>query len=136
MASVFPSEAWLNELNDILNSDTKYADLAREWEGDLLFVIQPAGNLKEPLTFYIDLWHGKCRKIDYNPVPESYPDPAFKLTASYTDITEVLTGKLNPITAMMTSKLKVKGNMGYMMRNVPMVLDFVRIAHEITGKIL
>lgn len=136
MASVFPSEAWLNELNDILNSDTKYADLAREWEGDLLFVIQPAGNLKEPLTFYIDLWHGKCRKIDYNPVPESYPDSAFKLTASYTDITEVLTGKLNPITAMMTSKLKVKGNMGYMMRNVPMVLDFVRIAHEATGEIL
>jgi len=136
MASVFPSEAWLNELNDILNSDTKYADIASEWEGDLLFVIQPSGNLKEPITFYIDLWHGKCRKIDYNPVPESYPNPAFKLTASYTDITEVLTGKLNPITAMMTSKLKVKGNMGYMMRNVPMVLDFVRVAHEATGEIL
>lgn len=136
MASVFPSEAWLNELNDILNSDTKYSDLAREWEGDLLFVIQPAGNLKEPITFYIDLWHGKCRKIDYNPAPESYPNPAFKLTASYTDITEVLTGKLNPITAMMTSKLKVKGNMGYMMRNVPMVLDFVRIAHEATAEIM
>jgi hypothetical protein len=30
----------------------------------------------------------------------------------------------------------VKGNMGYMMRNVPTVLDFVRCAQEVTTEIL
>jgi hypothetical protein len=36
------------------------------------------------------------------------------------------------MTAMMTNKLRVRGNMGYMMRNVPTVLDFVRCAGENT----
>ena len=43
---------------------------------------------------------------------------------------------MNPMTAMMTMKLKVQGSMGYMMRNVPTVLDFVRVASEATEEIL
>jgi putative sterol carrier protein len=60
----------------------------------------------------------------------------FTLTATYNNITAILSGKMNPMTAMMTSKLKVKGNLGYMMRNVPTVLDFVRVAQEVTKEIL
>jgi putative sterol carrier protein len=74
-------------------------------------------------SFYLDLWHGSCRKVEYKPKPESHPNPTFTLTATYNNITAILSGKLNPMTAMMTSKLKVKGSMGYMMRNVPTVLD-------------
>lgn len=136
MSTVFPSEEWLKGLEAKLNSDERYADIARNWEGDLFFFIEPEGNLKERLTFYLDLWHGSCRKVEYQPSPELYPDPAFTLTASYNNITAILSGKLNPMTAMMTSKLKVKGSMGYMMRNVPTVLDFVRVAQEVTTEIL
>ncbi len=136
MTAIFPSEEWLQGLEKKLNSDERYSGIAKNWEGDLLFLIEPAGNLKEHLTFYLDLWHGRCRKIDYKPAPESYPNPAFTLTATYKDITAILKGTLNPMTAMMTSKLKVKGSMGYMMRNVPTVLDFVRVAQEVTTEIL
>ena len=136
MTTVFPSEEWLKDLNAKLNSDGHYAEIARKWEGDLFFFIEPEGNLKEGLTFYLDLWHGTCRKVEYQPLPKSYPNPAFTLTASYDNITSILAGKLNPMTAMMTSRLKVKGNMGYMMRNVPTVLDFVRCAQEVTTEIL
>ncbi|GAB4461236.1 MAG: hypothetical protein Kow0070_18520 [Anaerolineales bacterium] len=136
MAAVFPSEEWLKELEARLNSDERYADVAQKWEGDLFFFIEPEGNLKERLTFYLDLWHGKCRKVAYQPAPDSHPNPAFTLTASYNNITAILSGKLNPMTAMMTSKLKVKGSMGYMMRNVPTVLDFVRVAQEVTKEIM
>ena len=136
MAAIFPSEEWLQGLEKKLNSDDRYHQIAKNWEGDLLFFVEPEGNLQERLTFYIDLWHGNCRKIEYKPAPESYPNPAFTLTASYKDITAVLTGTLNPMTAMMTSRLKVKGSMGYMMRNVPTVLDFVRAAREVTTEIL
>lgn len=136
MTTVFPSEEWLKGLESKLNSDEKYAEVAKNWEGDLFFVIQPEGSLKMQLTFYLDLWHGKCRKVEYKPSLESHPNPAFTLTATYNNITAILSGKLNPMTAMMTSKLKVKGGMGYMMRNVPTVLDFVRVAQEVTTEIM
>ncbi len=135
MAAIFPSKEWLQGLESRLNSDPRYREIAKNWEGDLLFLIESDGNLKEKLTFYLDLWHGQCRKVEYQPAPESYPSPAFTLTASYKDITSILMGKLNPMTAMMTSRLKVKGSMGYMMRNVPTVLDFVRVAQEVTTEI-
>jgi putative sterol carrier protein len=136
MSTIFPSVEWLKSLEAKLNSDEKYADIAKNWEGDLFFLIQAEGNLKEQITFYLDLWHGSCRKAEYNPPAESYPSPAFSLTASYNNITAILSGKMNPMTAMMTSKLKVKGSMSYMMRNVPVVLDFVRVAQEVTKEVL
>ncbi len=136
MTAVFPSEEWLKGLETKLNSDEKYADIAKNWEGDLFFRIEPEGSLKEELTFYLDLWHGKCRKAVYKPDVSAYPKPAFTLSATYNNITAVLKGKMNPMTAMMTMKLKVQGSMGYMMRNVPTVLDFVRVANEATEEIL
>lgn len=136
MSAVFPSEAWLKSLEAKINSDQRYAETAKHWEGDLFFFIEPEGNLKDRLTFYLDLWHGTCRKVAYNPEPAAYPNPTFTLTASYNNITAILSGKMNPMTAMMTSKLKVKGSMGYMMRNVPTVLDFVRVAQDVTTEIM
>lgn len=136
MSATFPSSDWLEGLELKLNSDQKYAQIAKNWEGDLLFLIQPEGGLKEQLTFYLDLWHGTCRSVDYNPPPEKYSKPVFTLRASYPNITAILTGKLDPMTAMMTNKLKVQGSLGYMMRNVPTVLDFVRCAREVTTDIL
>ena len=136
MAAIFPSAEWLRELEARINVDEHYAEVAKIWEGDLFFIVEPQGNLKERLTFYLDLWHGKCRKVEYKPAIGSYPSPAFTLTATYNNITAILRGKINPMTAMMSSKLKVKGSMGYMMRNVPIVLDFVRVAQEVTGEIL
>jgi putative sterol carrier protein len=136
MTAIFPSADWLTGLEAKLNTDERYAQIARNWEGDLFFFIEPVGNLREQLTFYLDLWHGKCRKVDYAPDPAVYPNPAFTLRASYDDITNILTGKLSPMTAMMTSRLKVQGSMGYMMRNVPTILDFVRCANEVTTEIL
>jgi putative sterol carrier protein len=136
MPAIFPSEEWLKGLESKINADERYQDIARNWEGDLFFYIEPEGHLKERLTFYLDLWHGACRKVEYKPDPDSHPNPAFTLTASYNNITAILSGKLNPMTAMMTSKLKVRGSMGYMMRNVPTVLDFVRVAQEVTTEIM
>lgn len=136
MAAIFPSEEWLKGLEAKLNSDARYHEIAKNWEGDLLFLIEPEGSLKELLTFYLDLWHGTCRNVEYNPAAESHPNPVFTLTATYNNIASILAGKLNPMTAMMTSKLKVKGSLGYMMRNVPTVLDFVRCAQEVTTEIV
>jgi putative sterol carrier protein len=136
VSAKFPSSKWLQGLMDKLNSDEKYAKIAKDWEGDLLFFIEPEGNLTQDLTFYLDLWHGTCRSVDYNPAPDKHAASVFVLRATYHNIIAVLTGKLDPMTAMLTNKLKVRGNLGYMMRHVPTVLDFVRCAREVTSDIL
>ncbi len=136
MTTTFPSAEWLNVLQEKLNADPHYNETAKRWEGDLVFDIRPAGTLQAPLVMYLDLWHGKCRAVEYGADLAKYQNPAFILRSPYDNFTAILLGKLHPMTAMLTNKLKVSGSMAYMMRNVPIVLDFVRCAREITTDIL
>jgi putative sterol carrier protein len=133
MANKFPSPEWLQALKDKLNSDEKYAKTAHNWEGEIVFFIEPGGPVSEAMIFYTDLWHGKCRDafMVEDEVKLKELAPAFILTAPYQSFVRVLKGQLDPMQAMITRKLKVQGSMGYMMRNVPTVLDFVRCAKEI-----
>jgi len=135
MNASFPSDDWLNMLEKKLNEDEKYNRVARNWEGDISITIEPSGKLTNKIFYYIGLWHGKCTRISPVEGPE-FEKPEFKLAATFDNITRILKGKLDPMQAMLTRKLKVQGNMAYMMRNVPVVLDFVRCAREITGEIL
>ena len=135
MSAVFPSPEWLKALEEKLNSDEKYAKTAKNWEGDMLFVIEPDGNLKELVVYYLDLWHGKCRSSAVLASPDE-KDASFTLKAPYGNFAKVLQGKLDPMQAMLTRKLSVKGSMAIMMRNVPTVLDFVRCANDITSEII
>ena len=135
MSAIFPSLEWLQALGAKLNSDEKYAQVAKNWEGDMACVLEADDRLSEKKILYLDLHHGKCREIaELNDLAEK--NPAFVLTASYTNFLRVLQGDLDPMQAMLTRKLGVKGNMAVMMRNVPTVLDFVRCAREVTGEAL
>jgi putative sterol carrier protein len=135
MSVKFPSPEWVQTLEQKLNSDERYARIAARWEGDMLIVIEPSGQLTEKLYYYFDLWHGTCRKAAVLAGPEDLK-PAFVLTATYDNIVKILTRQLDPMTAMMTRKLQVHGSMAMMMRNVPTVLDFVRCCNEITREVL
>lgn len=135
MAGIFPSEEWLESLREHLNTDEEYARIARKWEGDLVFDITPSGALKERNLIYLDLWHGQCRNA-YFLNREDQEKPAFILQATFDTFVRVLTGKLDPMQAMMTRKLRVKGSMGYIMRNVPTVLKFVSCAQDVTDEVL
>jgi putative sterol carrier protein len=135
MAIIFPSPEWLQSLFDKLNSDERYAQIARNWEGDMCVVIEPSGPLTEQHIYYLDLWHGKCRKTETLKDLSSVKSK-FVLTATYENISHIMKGELDPMQAMMTRKLQVHGSMAYMMRNVPTVLDFVRCCREVTTEIL
>ncbi|MBV6395537.1 MAG: hypothetical protein HFACDABA_01113 [Anaerolineales bacterium] len=135
MNPIFPSLEWLQALDEKLNNDARYAEIAKKWEGDIVIVIEPQGNLRERRVFYLDLWHGKCRGVaELGSAAEK--NAVFVLTAAYENIKHILTGKLDPMQAMLTRKLSVKGNLAVMMRSVPTVLDFVRCAREITTEIV
>ncbi len=135
MAGVFPSEGWLQDFIKYLNDNEEYAKVAKNWEGDLIFDVQPDDTLKENIRIYLDLWHGKCRGGRMVPEGEEQ-DAKFVLKAPFGNFVKVLKGELDPMQAMMSRKLSMKGNMAYMMRNVPVVLKFVRCAQESTGSIL
>lgn len=127
----FPTTEWLQALMDKLNSDEKYAQVARNWEGDMCFVIEPDGALPEEKQFYLDLWHGKCRGgfvVDgTNEVA-----PVFVLRGPYENYVRLLKGEMDPMQALLTRKIGVKGSMAVLMRSVPTVLDFVRCCREVT----
>ena len=128
MAIPFPSEEWVKELMSRLNSSAAYAEIAKNWEGDLLFDIEYPDKTHKFL--YLDLWHGKCRNA--HQVPEGQAHKAtFTLGAPLAIFIKVLKSELDPIQAMVTGKLKVMGNMIVLMKNVPTVLEFVRTAQSI-----
>ena len=139
MSALFPSQAWVEALVRVLNNDARYGEIARNWEGDLLFVIKTDGGAAEPSEtrpthVYLDLWHGKCRSGRYLPPGVAdLPKPAFTLTAGFIHFAAVLGGSLDPMQAMLTRRLQVSGNMAYILRNVPVVLDFVRCCRLAAG---
>ena len=127
----FPTAEWLQALIDKLNSDEKYAQVARNWEGDMVFVIESGGPIAEEIEFYLDLWHGKCRDA-YMLDGTRQVEPTFVLRGPYENYVRLLKGELDPMQALLTRKLGVKGNMAILMRSVPTVLDFVRCCREVT----
>ncbi len=129
--ATFPNEAWLQALMEKLNSDEKYAQIARNWEGDMTFEINPGGSLSEPVRFYLDLWHGQCREAHLIEEAGEYKS-VFTLNGPYENYIRLLKGEIDPMQALLTRKLGVKGNMAVLMRSVPTVLDFVRCCREIT----
>lgn len=133
--ALFPSPEWFDELKVKLNSDERYRQIASNWEGDMRFVIEANGALKETMYAYIDLWHGSCREVHIETEQES-KKPAFILKAPYENFARVVKGDLDPMQALMTRKLSLTGNMAVLMRSVPTVLDFVRCCREVTSATL
>ena len=127
----FPSPEWLQKLKDKLNTDKHYAQIARNWEGDMLVLIEPDGALTQPLAYYLDLWHGKCRKVDVVDQNQEVK-PFLTLSGRYEIIVRIIKGELDPIQAMLTRKLHVQGNMIVLVRNVPTVMEFIRCCRENT----
>jgi len=53
----FPnSEEWIKLFMEQVNVNKNYEEAAKTWEGDFLFVVEPDTELKEPSTYYVDLW--------------------------------------------------------------------------------
>ena len=129
MGIAFPSNEWTQVFKDQLNANPTYAEVAKNWEGDICFQIEwPDG--QPPALLYMDLWHGQCREA-FQVTADRAINPAFRLAAPLGNFIKILRGELDPMQAMVTGKLKVQGNMVMLMRNIPTVLEFVRTAKQI-----
>ena len=57
----FPSNEWTSAVIEKLYSDEDYARIARNWEDDLKFIVDPGGSLPAQVDLDFDLWHSQCR---------------------------------------------------------------------------
>jgi putative sterol carrier protein len=132
MAGLFPEERWVASLIEKLNSDPDYARIAHKWEGDLMFVIEPDDQFPNHTFIYMDLWHGKCREAVLLSNANDR-QAAFVISGPYSHFNRVLAGEWHPMQTLLTRKLHISGNMAYLMRNMPTVIDFVRCCQEVTS---
>jgi putative sterol carrier protein len=129
--AIFPSAEWMQVIKEKLNTDEHYAQVAKNWEGDMRIVLEPDKTILEEMWLYFDLWHGKCRDA-YVEEQSSTLNPAFVLNGSYSNFIKILSGQVGVVQALMTRMLGVHGSMATLMRNVPTVLDFVRCCQDVT----
>ena len=133
MAHPFPSESWLAAFEEVLNRDERYAKVAANWEGDIMFIIEPDEGSSEPaLQYFMDLWHGECRKAYTVPLEEKEPPkPKFTLRATRSQFIDVLKGEIDPMQASGYSLPPA----GYVHRRVDDCRD-AKVAYELLLEIV
>lgn len=80
---------------------------------------------------WIDFWHGKVRSPLELVPPKSSKEAKFALIGSYTNLKELVTGRGDSTKMVMMGKLKLKGNMGYMMKHIKAVTMITKIMGSI-----
>jgi len=130
--ALFGSIEWATAFMEAINASKAYEDAATTWEGDFYFIVEAGGSLKEPGYTYVDLWHGKCRKVDV--VTEATKDkykPEFVLQAAVGTWRKVAEKKIDSIQAIVTRQLKLTGNMGKVMRAVKAAQELVNCVTKV-----
>lgn len=128
--ATFPSEEWIETFRERINASDAYAKAAKDWEGDFLFVVEPAGDLNEPASFYVDLWHGKCREARILE-PGEEVRTAFTYAGPYDNWVRLIQGEIHPIQGLLTGKFRLKGSMMKIMRYTKAATVLVKTASEV-----
>jgi putative sterol carrier protein len=119
----FPSDEWIKIFKEELNKSKSYEEVAKDWEGDFIFIVSPDEELKEEVTFYVDLWHGKCRDAY---LVKGEKTAAFKFKGSYSNWKKVINKELDPIRGLIRGMFELKGDS-------KVVLDQTKAAQELVN---
>jgi putative sterol carrier protein len=122
---LFGTEEWIAAYMEELNNNAAYAEAAKSWEGDFVFVIRKDGPLDHDIYMWIDLWHGKARDSRILASPDEVKS-AFTFEGPYSNYVKLVEGALDPIQGLMTGKFKLRGNMVKVMRAVKAAQELVR----------
>jgi len=114
----FPSIRWAEQYQEFLNTDSTYEDSAKDWEGAMLFIINPdGGHTPVPIGVWLDLLHGTCRGYAFWVEGQGYPENQYIFAGPETNWLGMVDGKIDPIQGLMTGKFKLTGNMAMVMRH-------------------
>ena len=124
MSILFPSDDWVKALMVEINKSAAYAEAAKNWEGDFVFVVEQIDGQSQPAWLYLDLWHGQCREAALL-ADDTAKTPQFRLSAPLKTWKKVLLKQLDPLQGIMTGNLKLKGNMAMVLKNVRAAKELV-----------
>jgi putative sterol carrier protein len=119
----FPSEEWAIQFKKALNKNTAYAEVAKDWEGDFLFIISPDDHYSKETILYIDLWHGKCRKAY---IADKNQKAAFTFKGPFSNWKKVINKELDPIRGLIRGMFLLEGDS-------KIILDQTKAAQELVN---
>ncbi|MHA1300442.1 MAG: SCP2 sterol-binding domain-containing protein [Candidatus Helarchaeota archaeon] len=114
-------KAWAKEYCEALNKSEEYANAGKGWgvdfEGAMLFVWGPSGEIDFEIRIFLDLKDGKCLGIKLLELDEDPPRPVGMTLIAPMNIWKKLAYKeLNPIQCLMNGDLKLEGDMNVAMK--------------------
>jgi putative sterol carrier protein len=124
----FPSEEWIQKFKEELNKNKDYEEVAKEWEGDFLFVITPDDGLNKEFVFYVDLWHGKCREAV---LLNEKKDAAFVFMGPYSNWKQVIKKELDPIRGLIRGLFTLDGDSKVIINEIKSAQELVNTASKI-----
>ncbi|KKN56345.1 hypothetical protein LCGC14_0573120 [marine sediment metagenome] len=118
----FGTPEWAEAYKEAINNNPNYKEAAgpegfppNGWEGDFLFVVEPAGNLDHEIRMFVGLYHGECTGVRILKEGEEV-HTEFEYSGPYDAWELVLKKELDPIRGLLAGKFKVKGDMAKILK--------------------
>lgn len=118
------TEEWVEAFGKALNENPNYKPSALTWEGDMLLLIEPSGNLDHEVRIFIGLHHGECTGTKLVLEGEEI-ETEYIMAGPYDNFVSVMKKEIDPIRAIMAGKLRLEGDMAKLMRHTKAALEIV-----------
>lgn len=128
MAVPFPTDEWIKAAMEKTNASEAYQKAAKNWEGDLVFVVTAVPDERQTVYLYMDLWHGACRDA-YETTADKASE--FTITAPVAVWRKVLAGQLDPIRGIVSRQLKLTGSLPKIMKSPKAATELVNACAKI-----
>lgn len=124
--AVFPSAGWLAEYVTQINRSAEFAEAARTFEADIVYVFEaePEHGLPRDIWCRAQFSGGACRWANFDIDPADGGGSTFVLRAPYSIWKDVIQGRIDPMEGMLDGDLLVTGHL-------PTLLRYVRAANEL-----
>ncbi len=126
---------WIDAYEKSIQGDATYKEVAAGWEGTVVIhsLAEPGLGIEYDSYILMDLWHGDCRSI--RPAPPEVGEAAdYVLTASYWTWKATNTGELDTNKAVMQGKLKLKGDLGKIVRYNQAASRLTELSAQVGGR--
>jgi putative sterol carrier protein len=111
----FPSAEWADQFRTALNANADYAEAARAWEGDIMFLVVADAVSPKGAGVHLDLFHGTCRSATFSEDPANVSSE-FTYSGRREDWARLLKGELDPVQALLKGTFRIGGNLPKLMR--------------------
>lgn len=127
----FGTQEWADAFVNAVNENENYKDAAgpdgfppEGWEGDFIFVVEPAGNLDHEIRMWVGLYHGECTGAQVLEKGEE-KEAEYVWAGPYDSWLLVLKKELDPIRGLLAGKFKLKGDMAKILKATRASLELV-----------